>query len=48
MLRLHAVATSPERSVARRDVTGGTAPKQVKRQIALAEKTVATLRRKLR
>jgi argininosuccinate lyase len=46
--KLQAVAISPERSVARRDVTGGTAPKQVKRQIALAEKLVANLIRKLR
>jgi len=45
---LHAVATSIERSVARRNVTGGTAPKQVARQIAHAEKLVAELQRKLK
>ena len=44
---LREVATSMERSVARRDVTGGTAPKQVARQIANAEKLVAELQRKL-
>ncbi len=38
------VATSVERSVARRDVTGGTAPRQVARQLARAEKAVARLR----
>ncbi len=45
--KLQAVAISPERSVARRDVIGGTAPRQVARQIARAERTVAELRRKL-
>ena len=45
---LHDVATSMERSVARRNVTGGTAPKQVARQIARAEKLVAELQRKLK
>jgi argininosuccinate lyase len=45
--RLQAVAISPERSVARRDVIGGTAPRQVARQIARAERTVAELQRKL-
>jgi len=44
---LHEVATSMERSVARRDVTGGTAPKQVARQIARAERLVAEMKRKL-
>ena len=44
---LHDVATSMERSVARRNVTGGTAPKQVARQIARAERLVAELGRKL-
>jgi argininosuccinate lyase len=44
---LHDVAISMERSVARRDVTGGTAPKQVERQIARAEKLVADLHKKL-
>jgi argininosuccinate lyase len=45
---LHDVATSMERSVARRNVTGGTAPKQVARQIAAAEKLVAELQRNLK
>jgi argininosuccinate lyase len=44
---LREVATSLERSVARRNVTGGTAPRQVARQIARAEKLVAELQRKL-
>jgi argininosuccinate lyase len=45
---LHDVATSVERSVARRNVTGGTAPKQVARQIARAEQVLAELERKLK
>jgi argininosuccinate lyase len=45
---LRAVATSPELSVARRDVTGGTAPPQVARQIRAAERVVKELRRKPR
>jgi argininosuccinate lyase len=45
---LHEVATSMERSVARRNVTGGTAPRQVARQIARAERLVAELQRKLK
>jgi argininosuccinate lyase len=45
---LHDVATSMERSVARRNVTGGTAPKQVARQIARAERLIAELQRKLK
>jgi argininosuccinate lyase len=44
---LHEVAISMERSVARRNVTGGTAPRQVVRQIARAEKLVAKLQRSL-
>jgi argininosuccinate lyase len=44
---LQAVANSPELSVARRNVTGGTAPRQVARQIKRAERTVAELERKL-
>jgi argininosuccinate lyase len=44
---LHSVATSMECSVARRNVTGGTAPKQVARQIARAERLIAELQRKL-
>jgi argininosuccinate lyase len=45
---LHDVATSMERSVARRDVTGGTAPQQVERQIERAEQLVAELQEKLK
>jgi argininosuccinate lyase len=45
---LQAVANSPERSVARRNVTGGTAPRQVARQLARAEGLVVELKRKLR
>ena len=45
---LHDVAISMERSVARRNITGGTAPRQVARQITRAEKLVAELQRKLK
>jgi argininosuccinate lyase len=45
---LHDVATSMERSVARRNVTGGTAPKQVAHQIERAEELVAELQNKLK
>jgi len=45
---LHDVAISMDRSVARRNVTGGTAPKQVARQIERAEQLVEELRRKLK
>jgi len=45
---LHEVAVSMERSVARRNVTGGTAPKQVARQIERAEQLVADLHRRLK
>ncbi len=45
---LHDVATSMERSVARRNLTGGTAPKQVTRQIERAEQLVAELQKKLK
>jgi len=43
---LRQVATSPELSVTRRDVTGGTAPRQVARQLRAAERAVRALRRK--
>jgi len=46
--KLQEVAVSPERSVARRNVTGGTAPRQVARQIARAEQVVAELASELR
>jgi argininosuccinate lyase len=45
---LHDVATSMERSVARRNVTGGTAPKQVARQIERAEQLVTEIQKKLK
>jgi len=44
---LHDVAISMERSVARRNATGGTAPQQVVRQIARAQRVVADLQQKL-
>jgi len=43
--RLRAVAGSPEKAVARRQVTGGTAPAQVARQLRLAARTLAALHR---
>ncbi len=45
---LQDVAVSAERSVARRNVTGGTAPQQVARQIARAEQLVEELQSKLK
>ncbi len=42
--RLREVALRPEAALRRRDVTGGTAPRQVRRQIRAAERTVAMLR----
>jgi argininosuccinate lyase len=45
---LHEVATSMERSVARRNLTGGTSPRQVARQIVRAEKYVAELQKRLK
>jgi argininosuccinate lyase len=45
---LQDVAVSAERSVSRRDVTGGTAPKQVARQLARADQVVAELQRRLK
>jgi argininosuccinate lyase len=44
---LHDIARSPEHSMARRNVTGGTAPRQVERQLARAEQVVREMRRKL-
>jgi argininosuccinate lyase len=44
---LRRVAVSPEKAVHRRNVTGGTAPRQVARQIAAAEVVVRTLKNKL-
>ncbi len=45
--RLRAVAVSPQRATARRNVLGGTAPAQVSRQLALAERALAALHRRL-
>jgi argininosuccinate lyase len=42
--RLRAVAASPELSVARRDVTGGTSPRQVARQLRAAARAIKKLR----
>jgi len=42
--RLRAVATSPELSVARRDVTGGTSPRQVTCQLQAAARAIKHLR----
>ena len=44
--QLRKVAASPELSLQRRDVTGGTAPRQVARQLRAAERAVQALRRK--
>ena len=45
---LHEVAISMERSLGRRNVTGGTAPKQVAHQIERAERVVEELQQKLK
>jgi argininosuccinate lyase len=45
---LNRTATSMERSVARRNVTGGTAPRQVTRQLERAEQLVAEWQKKLK
>ena len=45
-VRLRAVAVSPELSVRRRDVLGGTAPAQVLRQLRAAERRLRSLRRR--
>ena len=42
---LRAVARSPERSAARKNVTGGTAPAQVNRQLRAAERTLSGLKK---
>ena len=44
--RLGAIAASPEKAVGRRKATGGTAPSEVARQLRLAARTLATLRRR--
>jgi argininosuccinate lyase len=45
--KLAAVAASPERAAARKDVWGGTAPRQVARQLREGQSELARLRRKL-
>ncbi|MGH9444681.1 MAG: argininosuccinate lyase [Terriglobia bacterium] len=45
--RLAQVAASPERSLQQRRATGGTAPGQVRRQIARAERRVGQLQKKI-
>lgn len=44
--KLAAIAASPEKAVGRRKVTGGTAPSEVARQLRLAARTLASLRRR--
>jgi argininosuccinate lyase len=46
--RLRAVAASAEQAVRRRDVVGGTAPRQVKRQLTRSLRRLERIRRKLR
>jgi argininosuccinate lyase len=41
------VAISPEKTIRRRNVIGGTAPSQVSRQLRAARRAVAQLKRKL-
>jgi argininosuccinate lyase len=45
--KLRAVAASPEKAVRRRNALGGTAPRQVARQLRAAEGTLEALRRRL-
>ncbi len=45
--KLHAVAASPGQAVRRRDVIGGTAPRQVKRQVAAGTRNLRRLRLRL-
>ncbi len=45
--KLRHVATSPEDAVSRRNVTGGTAPRQVARQIAAAQAALERLKKQL-
>jgi argininosuccinate lyase len=45
--KLHEVAVSPEDAVSRRNVLGGTAPRQVARQIAAAQDVLAKLKKHL-
>jgi len=44
-LRLRAIAASPEKAIGRRKATGGTAPSEVARQLRLAARSLAALRR---
>jgi len=45
--RLRAVAASPGQAVRRRDVVGGTAPRQVKRQLAAGARSLERIRQQL-
>jgi argininosuccinate lyase len=45
--KLRQVAVSPENAVDRKNVLGGTAPRQVARQIALAQATLGKLKKEL-
>jgi argininosuccinate lyase len=45
--RLRAVAASPGQAVGRRDVLGGTAPRQVQRQLAASSRSLEGLKQKL-
>jgi len=44
--KLGAISASPEKAVGRRRATGGTAPREVARQLRLAANTLASLRRR--
>ncbi len=45
--KLRAVAVSPRQAVGRRDVVGGTAPRQVKRQVAASARSLDRLKQRL-
>jgi argininosuccinate lyase len=45
--KLRRVAVSPESSVNRKNVVGGTAPQQVARQIAIAHDALGKLKKKI-
>jgi argininosuccinate lyase len=45
--KLHGVAASPEQAVQRRDVVGGTAPRQVKRQVTASVRNLKRLKERL-
>jgi argininosuccinate lyase len=45
--KLHHVAVSPERAISRRNILGGTAPRQVARQIVLARHALQKLKKRI-